>query len=188
MNPYFVKNDVLSILDNIESLQEELVSIRAIKSANVENEAAVIEQQIDAYEDTIESLEWDLGEIVEEVVKDILNNELEAGVMESQEKEFCRKKTNALARANRDKELLKFIFASRGERKCQTEHFKVSIQKNGGKRGIEVFADLESLPEQFVTVKQVYTPNKDEIRKALDSGIETNLFAYKPQGEHVVIK
>ena len=187
MDIYTVSNEVLQILNNIDSLQEELKILKDSRERDYESEES-IERQIDAYEDTLESLEWDLKDLVEEIVKDIKNTQCEKDAFSSQKSIFAAKERWAAERIDRENELLKWILKSNGEKKVKGDLFTVSIQKNGGLRGIEYCCSPDNLPEQYRITKTEYLPNQFEIRKALDAGVETNLFRYKPQGEHISIR
>lgn len=189
MDAYKVRNEVLSILNAIDDLKDEMNAVKDLEwGENWRQDSEAMEQQIDAYEDTIESLEWDLSEIVEELIKDARNNEAEAAAMEREEKFFARKKRWALERAENDRKLAQYTMERRDEKKVKGDLFSVSIVKNGGKRGIQLICDPKDLPERFRTEKVEYSLNQEEARKALDAGEDGLKFYYKPQGEHLSIR
>lgn len=189
MNIYKVREEVLNILNNIDTLEEELTAMRANRDdeRNKEDEAAV-ELQIDAYEDTLESLEWDLSEICEEIIKDKKNHDSLASAFCKQKSDFAIKERWAKERSERDSEMLMFILKTHGKKKVTGDLFTTSIQKNGGLRGIDLRCSPENLPERFRITKTEYLLNQYEARKALDAGESELPFEYKPQGEHIVIR
>ena len=189
MNIYTVREEMLNILTNIDTLHEELDEIRSLNdSERSYDDEEALEKQIDAYEDTIESLEWDLSEVVEEIVKDIKNLTCDANAFCNQKNEFAAKERWAKDCIERRKEILNWFMKMNGERKVKTELWNVSIQKNGGLRGIEVNCKPEDLPERFRQTKIEYTLDQIEARQALDAGEQGLPFQYRPQGEHIVIR
>lgn len=63
------------------------------------------------------------------------------------------------------------------------EHFKLKIQNNGGKQGIEYTGDV---PDSFKRV--VYEDDTEKIRKALEDGEELGFAHLKPRGQHIRIQ
>lgn len=188
MDVFKVREEILSVLNNIDALQEELKDIKNAAYEGYKDDAEALEQQIDVYEDTIESLDWDLSEIVQEIVKDIQNLNCMADAYGRQKGEFAAKERWARERVIREKDMIAWIMRSYGERKVPTELWNVSLQKNGGLKGIELKCTPDRLPDRFRIEKKEYLLDSIEARKALDAG-ETDLpFYYKPQGEHIVIR
>lgn len=187
MNIYKVREEVLNILNNIDTLEEELTDLRSNRDRDYESEVA-LEHQIDAYEDTLESLEFDLAELVEEIVKDKKNHDSMASAFGKEKADFALKERWAKERSGRDSELLMFIMKTHGKRKITGDLFTTSIQKNGGLRSIDLRCSPENLPERFRITKTEYLLNQYEARKALDAGESELPFEYKPQGEHIVIR
>ncbi len=71
------------------------------------------------------------------------------------------------ARFLRDR--LKCALEQRGVSKLETARYKVGVSKAGGAAPI-IIADQSALPADFVRVTEVREPDKDAIRKALESG------------------
>ena len=64
-----------------------------------------------------------------------------------------------------------------------TEHFKVSIAKNGGKTPMKITGDV---PEEFL--KYTPAPDNDKIREALDSGLSLDFAHFEERGTHLNIR
>lgn len=65
------------------------------------------------------------------------------------------------------------------------EIYKFSLQKNGGKVGIE-YKDGAEIPEKYLRV--VYEKDTGKIREALESGEQLDFAKLKERGEHLVIR
>lgn len=70
-----------------------------------------------------------------------------------------------------------------GERKMATEHFKLSIVRNGGKQPMEVD---ENVPKEYIRI--IEQPDTYKIRQALESGETLDFARLKERGEHLGIK
>jgi hypothetical protein len=64
---------------------------------------------------------------------------------------------------------LKFALEHRGISKLETARYKVGVSKVGGAAPI-IIADLAAVPADFIRITEVREPDKDAIRKALESG------------------
>lgn len=188
MDIYTVREELLTILNNIDSLQEQLDDIRASKPEGWKEDEEALLMQVDAYEDTIESLEWDLSEIVQELVKDIKNLTAKANAFKAEKDKFACKERWAKERIDRENDILMWLMKSYGERKVECDLWDVSIRKNGGFPGIELTCEPDKLPERFRVEKTEYKLDLYQARQALDAGEENLPFRYKPQGEHIVIR
>ena len=71
------------------------------------------------------------------------------------------------------KESLKTSMEITGKTKITTDLFTISIQKNGGKRAMDVIADVEDLPEEM-RIPQPDKADKDAIRKYTEEHGELN--------------
>ena len=72
-----------------------------------------------------------------------------------------------------------------GERKMTTDHFKMSIVRNGGKQPIE-YLDGKDIPKDYMTTKPVV--NSEKIREDLEAGMMLDFAVLKKRGEHLSIK
>ena len=72
-----------------------------------------------------------------------------------------------------------------GSRKMVTDHFKLSIVKNGGKQPMEV-DEIEKIPQDYLTMKPV--ANMEKIRQELEGGSQLDFARLKERGEHLGIR
>ena len=72
-----------------------------------------------------------------------------------------------------------------GSRKMVTDHFKLSIVKNGGKQPMEV-DEIEKIPQDYLTMKPV--ANMEKIRQELEGGGQLDFARLKERGEHLGIR
>ena len=73
-----------------------------------------------------------------------------------------------------------------GTNKIQTEHFRVSIAKNGGKQPMYVDPNIEAIPEEYIIRRP--EPDKEKIREALDAGQELEFAKLLERGTHLSIR
>lgn len=71
-----------------------------------------------------------------------------------------------------------------GKTKIKTEKFTFSVSKNGGSQPIDV--DAELLPDNYKKV--IVEPDKELIRKAIESGIDIPGVKVLERGTHLTIK
>ena len=69
------------------------------------------------------------------------------------------------------RERLKCALEDRGISKLETARYKVGVSKVGGAAPVTI-VDQSALPAGFVRVTEVRQPDKDAIRKALESGAQ----------------
>ena len=86
------------------------------------------------------------------------------------------------------RERLKFVFESRSLPTMQTERFRVSIAKNGGKAPLDIRVGPDELPEWAVKRKTVVETDKDAIRARLESGEALSFANIMERGTRLVIK
>jgi hypothetical protein len=84
------------------------------------------------------------------------------------------------------KGMLLWYFNQHSIRKYETERYRISVARNGGKLQVEVDLPAEHLPAayQIVEVKA----NKDAIRTAMEAGENVKGCRLLPRGEHVQIR
>jgi hypothetical protein len=85
------------------------------------------------------------------------------------------------------RERLKCALESRGISKIETARYKVGVSKAGGAAPV-VIADPSALPAQFVRVTEVREPDKDAIRKALESGRQVAGAELGARGTYLAIR
>jgi hypothetical protein len=86
------------------------------------------------------------------------------------------------------RERLKFVFESRSLPTMQTDRFRVSIAKNGGKAPLDIRVGPDELPEWAVKRKTVVETDKDAIRARLESGEALSFANIMERGTRLVIK
>lgn len=179
-NGYFVRKDILDLLDDRQYLIEEL---RA--PANFGDED--LTEKLAAIEDTLEGIDLELADLAEALAGDIRNCELEAKAYSEEADIWKAKQIRAERRAKSEKDLLKYILKQKDVQKLQAGKFKVSIVNNGGKLPIEYNVPPEELPEGFKIT--VFSQKADDlkIREFLDAGGESDLFHYGQRGQNVRI-
>jgi hypothetical protein len=84
------------------------------------------------------------------------------------------------------KERLLDNFVANGVKKVETEHFRVTRAKTGGKASLELDPiEPAEMPERFLVLR--LDPNKDAIRAALEAGEEIPFARLRERGEHLRI-
>ena len=84
------------------------------------------------------------------------------------------------------KDSVKASLIATGQKKVETEHFKWSIRKNGGKLPLICTDNLEAVPERFIAVKK--SIDRNLIREALENGEKLDFAEYGQRGESLVLK
>ena len=180
MNGYFVRKDILDLLDDRQALTEELSN-----PANFGDEE--LTERLAAIEDTLEGIDLQLEDLAEALAGDIRNNEMEARAYMEEAEVWKVKQIRAEKRAKSEKDLLKYILKQKNVQKLQAGKFKVSIVNNGGKLPIEYNVPPEELPEAFKVTVFTQKPFDQAIREFLDNGGESDLFHYGQRGQNVRI-
>ena len=85
--------------------------------------------------------------------------------------------------AGRMKETLMFSMDEIGTKKIETEHFRIGIAGNGGKKPLKFTGDV---PDQYMMMKPEVDTKK--IREALESGKELDFAYLGERGRHLNIK
>ena len=86
------------------------------------------------------------------------------------------------------RERLKFVFESRSLPTMQTDRFRVSIAKNGGKAPLDIRVGPDELPEWAIKRKTIVETDKDAIRARLESGEALSFANIMERGTRLVIK
>lgn len=180
MNGYFVRQDILNLLDQRQYLMDELKKPENFGDYEME-------EDIQAIEDTLESIDLEIGDLAESLAGDIRNNEMEAKAYSEEADAWKAKQISAERRAKSEKDLLKYILKQRDIKKLDAGKFKISIVNNGGKLPIEYEVPPEELPERFKVTILTQKPFDQAIREFLDNGGESDLFHYGQRGQNVRI-
>lgn len=177
MDLYKINNEVANILATIDELE-------TMRDQNPDQ----VQEEIQAYEDTLEGLNLTLEELGENLAAYAHNAEIEANAYAQEAARWHDKMQAADARAKRAKDLLMWIMKRKDVSRLKAGLWNVSIAKNGGKLPIVYNCPPEELPE-FYRIEQVtYKPDTSAIRGYLDAGGTSELFGYGERGEHLRIK
>ncbi len=89
------------------------------------------------------------------------------------------------ARFLRDR--LKCALEQRGISKLETARYKVGVSKVGGAAPV-IIPDLNAVPADFIRVTELREPDKDAIRKALESGKEVSGATLGVRGTYLSVR
>lgn len=89
-------------------------------------------------------------------------------------------------KARRLRERLKLFMQTHGEKRIDTARFRISLRGNGGVQPLEI--DEARLSPNYIDEKVIQVPNKEAIRKAIESGIEVAGAALLPRGTNLQIQ
>lgn len=98
---------------------------------------------------------------------------------------LSRTDTNA---AHALRERLRFIFELRNMKPVQTDRFRVSLVKNGGKQPIDLRVGVDELPSWATRTETVVSVDKDAIRARLESGEQLAFASLLERGNRISIK
>lgn len=85
--------------------------------------------------------------------------------------------------ADRMKEALMFTMDEIGTKKIETEHFRIGIAGNGGKKPLKI---TSAVPDQYMVMKPEVDTKK--IREALEAGEQLDFAYLADRGRHLNIK
>lgn len=158
--------------------------VESIERLNMDLEDGRIDQ--DTYLGTLESLDMDLTDKAEAIVRSIRNEDsyilrLEEEIMLLKDKRDRAKKHN-----EGRKRYLQLCLQRIGVKRLNAGIWKLSIQNNGGLPPLAKEGDPSQLPERFRKV--TYSPIKDEIKRALMNGETIEGWELGEQGESLRIK
>lgn len=186
MNGYFVKQDVLAILDQIQELREMQ---RGLTEKPEHMSLEEIAEQIQTCEDTIESLGFEAEELLEWIAGDVRNSEMRAAMFKKEADSWKTKQYKEELRAKSGKDFIMYFMKKLRMKKMYAGKFSLSIAKNGGKLPL-IFNvdDMEQLPSKYRTKQITYKADDAAIREFLDNGGHSKYFEYGDRGENVRIR
>lgn len=135
--------------------------------------------------DTMEGIQGEIDIKCDSYVVVIKNLESQVEMIDA---ELIRLEKNKSALTNNIKRMKAAVLDTiqmTGSRKMVTDHFKLSIVKNGGKQPMEV-DEIEKIPQAYISMKPV--ADTEKIRKELEAGRELEFARLKPRGEHLGIR
>jgi hypothetical protein len=138
--------------------------------------------------DTVESLELEMADKVEQCCFVLRNMEAEMKACEEEEKRFKERKQVLANKIERFKGYILTSMQAAEMSKIDAGRFKVSRRNAGGKAPVKVLCDPRELPEEFLTVTTTYTPNKDAMLQFLESGNQSEQFFLGERSQYIMIK
>lgn len=144
------------------------------------------ETDLSVFADTLEAVEGELEVKAEGYA--IVNQELQTRI-DGITREIDRLmawRSAVMSNKKRLNEALMNAMEAMGKRKLETEHFRISIARNGGKQPMYVTPSVEDIPEAFIVRKP--EPDKEKIRAALEAGEELGFAHLEERGQHLNIR
>lgn len=121
----------------------------------------------DLVKDSLEQLQLQTTEKVENIIKYIKNLESEAKALDEESKRLAERKKTTLKKVDNLKQYLKDFTGSLEGKKYNAGIFKLSIRKNAPSVNV---VDIKAIPKNFIKTEVVETVDKMEIKKALKNG------------------
>lgn len=133
--------------------------------------------------DTMEGLEGEIEDKAEGYVCVAKELEAEAEKFDKEIERLTKCRDSLRGNAKRVKACLLTAMDLINKPKLTTEHFKVSIAKNGGLQPMKITG---AVPEEYLLYKP--EPDNKKIREALDSGLALDFAHLEERGRHLNIK
>lgn len=146
------------------------------------------ELELEDIADTVESLELEMADKVEQCCFVLRNMEAEMKACEEEEKRFKERKQVLANKIERFKGYILTSMQAAEMTKIDAGRFKVSRRNAGGKAPVKVLCDPRELPEEFLTVTTTYTPNKDAMLQYLEAGNQSEQFFLGERSQYISIK
>ena len=135
--------------------------------------------------DTMEAVSGELDVKCDSYVVIIKKLEAQVEMIDTELIRLEKNKTALTSNIKRMKSSVLDAIQLTGQRKMETDHFKLSIVKNGGKQPMEV-DEIEKIPQDYLTMKPV--ANMEKIRQELEGGSQLDFARLKERGEHLGIR
>lgn len=137
----------------------------------------------EALRDTLEGISGEMADKAESWV--VVIKELEAGAAKFIEDGNRQINAGNVMKnnASRMKDHLCQMMTLTGQKRLETEHYRLAVAGNGGKKPLRVTGEV---PEAYL----VYKPSTDtaKIREALESGVKLDFAHLEERGVHLAIK
>lgn len=134
--------------------------------------------------DTLETLELEIGEKAENYSRLIFATEDDILVLENRLKEIANKISRKKKLIERLKDNLLTNMNKMEMKEIKTQNGSVKIVANGGLKPITI--DEENVPIDYM--KQTFSIDKAKIREELEKGKELTFATMNERGSHIVIK
>jgi Siphovirus Gp157 len=123
----------------------------------------------EALRDTLDGIEGMFNEKAVRIVHVIANSDTDVDAISAEIKRLSERKRSIELAQDRLREYLRFNMEATGISKISSPLFTITLA--AGRDMVEIY-DEAALPDEFVRVKTVVSPEKADILKALKSGIE----------------
>ena len=160
---------------NIYELTNDFITVQEMMSSG--------EYNVEALENTLECLEFELEEKAENYAKIMKNLTAEVEGLKAEENRLSQRRKSIENNIKFLKKNLETAMILTGKRKFKTALFSFSIQPNGGKQSLDIHSDV---PEEYQKI--VIEPDNDKIREALESGKKLDFAVLKERGEGLRIR
>ena len=162
------------------------MTLYELTGAFLELQDMMDEADPDVIRDTMEAIEGDFDEKIENYAKVIRNQQAKLEAIDAEVKRLRERARIVTANIDRMKATMMEAMKATGRTKVDGELFKVAVRKNGGKLPVVVDVDVLELPPELV--RYDVKPDTDAIRAYLDTGVISPWCHYGERGESVVIK
>lgn len=123
----------------------------------------------EAMRDTLDGIEGMFNDKAVRIVHVIANSDTDVDAISAEIKRLSERKRSIELAQDRLREYLRFNMEATGISKISSPLFTITLA--AGRDMVEIY-DEAALPDEFVRVKTVVSPEKADILKALKSGIE----------------
>lgn len=151
-----------------------------------------VELDEDAFLDTLEGMEGELKDKLEAWAKVIKNKEADIKARKELMDNLKRKNNTDESSISEMKYIMKMVMERAHIQDASSPIIKIKIATNGGVLPLKYAPDLchsySRLPERFRKEVTEYSPNTEEIRKALDAGEVLDFVQYGERGTRLDVK
>ena len=130
--------------------------------------------------DTLESLEGELEDKIEAYMHVMVQLETDADGLDKEIARLTARRDACRNPAKRMKETILQTLQAHGKPKIETEHFRLSVAKNGGLQPLKITGDV---PAEYCKLE----PDNGKIREALKSG-ELDFAHLEERGVHLSVR
>lgn len=153
----------------------------------LEDETLTDEDTRQAITDTLESLEGDLEEKAENIVKLIRNLQAEAESCKQEAERFAKRAKTCEIKVKSLKQYLTGAMQTTGREKMKAGLFNLTLRASG-QRAIAYKVKAEELPSRFRKTEKVVKVNTEAVREWLKAGHTSKYFELAPAAISLLIK
>lgn len=137
-------------------------------------------------QDTMEAIQGEIEIKADNYCVVIKELEAEAGKWKAEKERAAKLELSINNNIKRMKENLLSSMQAAGKKKLPTEHFNLSVAKNGGIQPMYITPEIADIPEDYLIRKP--EPDKEKIRKELSEGKQLGFAHLEERGTHLSIK